>query len=277
MLAACANAVSGEEQTQYQDQTLSGKKLTVSGEGLRNIELTAWSDPGIRIETTKHAPGRVGASAQQQFDSLKVDIQQDGDTVRVTVPSAPGGIVVGQTAYTTLRVSVPAGVELDIDSNNANITLNNVDGSGAIATNSGTVQADGSRGTLKFNATDGSITVRGYSGSIETTTESGSINIRDARDTILTMRSASGAVEFHGNLDAAQNHQIESESGKVSIHLPSSSKLRLDLESESGTIDTNFDVSDARREQGTLEGTVNGGTATLAITTSSGDIEVVTE
>lgn len=277
-LSGCSNPTEAtEDQTQRQEQTIAGKALTVGGDGLRDVELVNWEGPDIRIETTKHIPGRVGTTSQQQLDNLKVDIQKDGDTVRVNVSPPPGGIVIGETAYVTLRISLPPQVTSDVQVESGNITVREVQGTGVLASNSGTIDAQNTQGDLTFKTDSGNISASGHKGTLHTASESGTITAHGASDVVLDIQSGSGRVEFEGSLNPSSDHAIVSDSGEISLQLPADSKLRLNASTSSGELKTDFNLGSAIQDEKRLIGVINDGSATLSVTSQSGNIEILSK
>ena len=162
--------------------------------------------------------------------------------------------------------------------------------SARLQTVSGDVKVEGSHGALKATSTSGDISVGGSDDSLSLATVSGEIHAGPAPRGLVA-RTTSGAIVARS---AAGLVRIETSSGDVSVSLESPLR-RADITTGSGDIDARLGPSvgcaiEMRTSSGSLDlstpvavrsvtrhlvtGVVNGGTAPVALRTSSGAIRV---
>ena len=218
------------------------------------------------------------------------------DGVRLTLTSTSGdleteGISGSQELQTTSGdVTVrDARGRVDASSTSGDLEAQEI-AAGRLQTVSGDVKVQGSHGALEATSTSGDISIGGSEDSLSLATVSGEIHAGPARRGLVA-RTTSGAIVARS---AAGLVRIETSSGDVSVALENPLH-RADITTGSGDIDARLGPSvgcaiEMRTSNGTLDlatpvevrsvtrhlvtGVVNGGTAPVALRTSSGDIRV---
>lgn len=294
-------------------QTFEGQNLVVIGVN-DPIDLTRAAGSGITVEATRHGFGWNADAAREAARSLDLQITRQGDTVRVEVRRPSARWTMGRAPYIHLRIAVPAGVRLDIQTTNGDLTARGIDGAGVLQTVNGDIDARDTRGDLTFRTTNGDINVTGHSGPasfattngdielrngsagplsaqsvngdmklsgvtgrIELRTISGDIAIREARAVSLNLETTNGDIDVRGDLAAGAEQRLNSVNGDITLRLPADSNLRLEADTLSGDLKTTFTLRNAVRERRTLSGDIGAGGATLNITTVSGDVRVAAD
>ena len=123
------------------------------------------------------------------------------------------------------------------------------------------------------------LTMRDLTGHIEVRLNSGDIRLVNVSGPVVA-NTVSGDIKVQFSAPPTQPSAISSVSGNVDVTLPAPAKISFSMRSISGEIYTDFDLSlaggNGLRHVGgqTVEGRANGGGASLALKTISGDIYV---
>lgn len=268
----------GGEQTII-DRALPAHRLVLDA-GAADVELTRSNQPNVHIEAI------VGGG---NADDFTVNLQQDGDTLRV---SATSSCLVFCNARLRYRIALPAETAVavqstsgdinaeslssgvDIKSTSGEVTLAEISGPLTISTVSGDVSLDGGQASgANINTTSGEVELRGLTEAIVVKTVSGDITIEEARDGRLNIDTASGNIRYDGSLAKSSENQINSISGDVELQIPEDAGVNLNASSVSGDMSTDIDL-DGTIEEHALRGVIGDGAASLSITTTSGDVQI---
>ncbi|MEZ5064603.1 MAG: DUF4097 family beta strand repeat-containing protein [bacterium] len=233
-----------------------------------------------------HITGRLDDNVEE----LRVE-ERDGDLrIEVILPrrSHRGGDA-------DLKLEVPKGVALDIETVSANIEVEGVAGDVDLESVSGGVRVEGGDGvadvqsvsgdielTGAFENVDaesvsGGIDVKGASGRIDASTTSGRIEVAGGDFDSVDLESMSGRVEFAGDPRKDADISIESFSGRVVLTLPASLSAEIDVETHSGSIESDFGSGVRKEKYGAgawLETSVGGGEASIEVSTFSGSVSL---
>jgi DUF4097 and DUF4098 domain-containing protein YvlB len=291
-------------------QEFNGEALVVNV-GADEVELTRWDGDTIRVEATKYGFGWNGGIADQQLEQLDLAIEQRGETVQVEVLRPSGWALIGRTPYVELRIAVPEGIDLSVNTISGDLSAEGVSGDGALATVSGGLNVSGLQGDLRLRSTSGDITVEDYrgvldaesvsgninvdtadtellrastvsgdielddvSGELAVTSISGNIDLAEAQNVKLQLNTTSGDIDMNGDLLGASSNRIESVSGNVDLTLNTVENLRLTMTTLSGELTTDLALENEVRERRELSGQIGDGSTTLTISTTSGDATV---
>ncbi len=300
-----------ERSVPIEARSLQGRTLEIVGIN-DEIQLLRGQGSDIVVEGERHGFGWNAAAAEQSARALDITIEQNGNTVRVEVKRQPTMLRLGNQPYAYLRISVPNDTQLDVQSTNGAIIIDDIQARGKLSSINGSIEANNTEGDLELHSTNGairlaehrgSLTLESINGSIsveegagvehvaastvngsisleevggrlELQSISGDIDIHDVRDAQLDIESTSGDITMTGSLAENRQQSITSVSGAVHLRLPSESNLRLALQTLSGDLETDFEIRDAIRARRSLSGVTGTGSTNLTINTTSGDIEI---
>lgn len=125
-----------------------------------------------------------------------------------------------------------------------------------------------------LSSQNGKISLDGAQGAITAHSDFGSVDVLHARNATIDLLSKNGAVNFSGSLGDGP-HVVESQFGNIQVTLPSESALKLDLQTDFGKITSDFSMTiSGTMDSNHWSGTINGGGATLNITTKNGNIAI---
>jgi DUF4097 and DUF4098 domain-containing protein YvlB len=180
----------------------------------------------------------VAKSVRANSTSGNVDVRQ------------AGGMVIAGSVSGDVLVS-GCGGDLDIESTSGNVSARDVAGDLTAETTSGDIDGRGIAGGVDASSVSGSIWVENSAGTVRASTTSGDIEV-------LTR--------------STDDVELESLSGSVDLALEPEAFGDVYLSASSGGIESNLPIKVRRQSEGRLEGTLGTGTASLRVTTSSGDI-----
>lgn len=196
---------------------------------------------------------------------------------------------------TTLKLMVPAGVHLDVDTVSARIDAKGLKGGKLdLHTVSGNVRLDATSPQVRIKSVSGEVTLEGTADHLSITTVSGDIHARQAVHNA-TAQSVSGDIHLGGG--PLQEVQMESVSGDLNLDATLAADADADLHSTSGDIEVNLGghaqisisantfSGDIHSAYGTvhtpeygpgssLNARVGNGNATITLKTMSGDIGI---
>ncbi|MBI4320639.1 MAG: DUF4097 family beta strand repeat protein [Chloroflexi bacterium] len=251
--------------------------------GLTNIR------GGISIKSEAGSIRVSGASGEMKFESK---------TAQVSVEKASGpSLTIATTAEVTVK-DAEIGGDVLVKSTSGNVTLQRLharnidadvkDGTTKVseATADGTFTIQGSdkkvsiaraqAGTLRVATTSGDLELQEVQGGLDLKTQGGKVNVRRVTPTWLRVVAGANPVLYAGQLPDGGEHSILTTSGAISVFIARESSIRLDASTESGAITVNDQIplEASVRSATHVQGTANGGRATVTLATSSGDIEI---
>ena len=226
--------------------------------------------------------GRLGEGVE------KLLVEGDADKLRIEVKLPRFAHNVEDTQ---LRLRVPAGVNLDLDSVSADVSVHGTRGSVKTRTVSGDVNllvdspsvvAQTISGNLHLEApsrdtqvksVSGDLSLKGVRGDLLAETVSGDVHVDGGEFSRLRLKSVSGAFNVEAALADAARAELDTLSGDIELGLPAATNASATLNTSSGDLSSDFAGSikeDARKTTLTL-GT---GKAQVSLHSFSGDVQL---
>ena len=267
----------------------AGQASQVRIHGEYSIWAMAWSDGrSTGQEVQAHPP------IEQQGSVIRVGYQSDRlSRVQITY-------TIDVPAETEVRAQVGSG-SLDVSgvkgpavlhTGSGRITVMDINGDLEAETGSGALNVTGVTGRLTATTGSGRIELNGIGGEIRTSTGSGSLHISRSAGRIngrtgsgsieadgaaddLRLSTGSGSVRIQGNPSPGSFWQIHTNSGSVTLDVPSNASFRLHALAHSGRIESDLPVimeeQMGRRE---LRGRIGSGSASVELDAGSGSIHI---
>lgn len=253
------------------------------------IEIHSWDKAEVAVEIEKLS------MEQSLIDQIKVEATQQGDRIvlKVTGPSRRNfsglslGVNISPTAR--LRVAVPRLSNITARSNDGSIRAEAVDGKIALNTSNGRVTATRLAGDIHVRSGDGSISLDHVTGRLDLETDDGRIGV-DGRPSVLRVKTRNGSVhaQIDGDTVMADNWDLASGDGRVTLTLPSAFSAELDAETGDGSVRSSHPLVDddrgdrRRRERGVswrdrrrvMLTKIGDGGKTLRVRTANGTIRI---
>ncbi len=248
-----------------------------------SIEVHSWDRDEIEVEIEKRAMD------QGLVDEMKVSAEQQGNriVVKVTGPSRRDfegiqvGISFGPTAR--LRVALPRQSQIAASSGDGSISVEDVTGKITLHTNDGSVRGSRLTGELVVRSGDGSIRMDRVEGKLDLETEDGSIVV-EARPATLKVRTSDGSIRMEIEPDSAmaEDWDVQTADGSVTLTLPSGFNAELDAETRDGAVRASHPGVSAESRSGedreerrrTLKAKLGSGGRTLRVRSGDGTIRI---
>jgi DUF4097 and DUF4098 domain-containing protein YvlB len=257
-----------------------------------DVKVTGGTGTEIKVEARIHGKGGTDAEARAQFDSVKVDMRQNGNRVEVETTHERHS-----RAWVDYTVVVPTGASVDVRSVSGDVAVTDVGGSTRAETVSGDVNVSGlaqvtalrsvsgdvrgtnlsSDGAVSFNSVSGDVSVKTLKArSVTFETVSGDAHMDGCDCGGAQSSSVSGDVTYNGTLTKGGRYVFNSHSGDVVLVTPSGFELNAATFSGDLRVEGLSDQGDTDRRGGgrTRRGTVGGGGAVVEAKTFSGDLRV---
>jgi DUF4097 and DUF4098 domain-containing protein YvlB len=257
-----------------------------------DVKISGGSGTEIRIEAVIHGKGKTDAEARAQFDSVKVDMRQNGNRVDVETTHERNS-----RAWVDYTVVVPTGASIDVRSVSGDVSVSDVGGSARAETVSGDVVATGLAQVAALRSVSGDVRATGLSsdGAVSFNSVSGDVTITRLKAKTVTFEtvsgdarvdgcdcggaqssSVSGDVAYTGTLAKGGRYVFNSHSGDIVVVTPSG--FELDAATFSGDMHvdglTGQGDTDRPGPGRTRRGTVAGGGAVVEAKTFSGDLRI---
>lgn len=188
-----------------------------------SVAITAWDRNEIELV------------AELESDKDKLEFEATPRIVRIEV-DRPDGRYGRDDSEARLKLKVPAGAVLVVDTVSADITVAGVRGEQDLESVSGTIGTQAFDAPVKAASVSGDVTVTGTGGKAAVKTEnvSGSATVTGVRG------SFDGEVvsgEIRATIAAAEDIEVNSVSGEIAINAELAPSARVEMESVSGTIE----------------------------------------
>jgi len=253
LLAGCEVNLNSEglSSRDVKNFTVSGQPELVLNTFDGAIEIHSWDKNEVEVEIEKRA------MEQALLDDIKVNAEQQGDKITITVTGpARGerhGMTIGMHVSPTarLRVVVPRNSNINATSGDGSIRAEAVEGRIVLHTSDGSVVASRLGGDIEIRSGDGSIRLEHTSGKLDLETTDGSIGL-EVKPTVLRARTGDGSVRATIEPDSvmSDNWDVSTSDGSVVITLPGLFNAELDAETSDGSVRTNHPlIADDSRDE----------------------------
>ncbi len=276
--AGCTVRLDSQSQIVREDKrfTVKGTPVVRATTFDGSIQIQSWDKPEVLIEIEKRGPTR------EAVDVLVVTSSQDGDTIQVEVQKPPDasfkvmGIGVSSTAR--LTVWLPQRADVRARSGDGSITIERVNGRVELHTGDGSIRGNDIAGELKLTTGDGSITVDGAEGRLTLDTGDGGVNVSGSLNSV-RLHTGDGSIVYRAQpgTTMADDWEITTGDGGVSLYLPADFGAELDAHTGDGAIRNDLEVGGAdtnETSRRTVRGRLGGGGRALRIRTGDGSIRL---
>jgi hypothetical protein len=280
--SACVVSVDSQGQIVREE-----KRYTVSGTPeLRlttfdgSIEIQSWDKPDVSIDIEKRGATR------EAVDGLEVVSSQQGNRIELEVKRPRTetfhGFGFSHSASARLIVSVPHDTNVIAKSGDGSIRVERVSGRLELRTGDGSIRANDVGGELILDTGDGSVNVEGAHGRLEIDTGDGGVNVA-GRLTAVKLHTGDGSIVYRAEpgTEMAENWDITTGDGGVTLYLPSGFSAELDAHTGDGSIRNDLGIvggpeaeGDRHENRRTLKGRLGDGGKQIRIRTGDGTIRL---
>ncbi len=150
-----------------------------------------------------------------------------------------------------VRVFVPKGTEVEVESKDAEVAVKDT------------------RGKIKVSSSEGSVKVERHQGSLWIGLKEGELEVSGLKSGDLEVRTVDGDIRIEGWELIGGKAAVESRDGSISIGLHPMSSARYTLQTDSGSLSSAAHPG----ARGTASGVLGTGAAALLVRSSTGDVE----
>jgi putative adhesin len=238
------------------------KTLSVSGKVNLSVETAAGgifvrsgSDNTVHIKAHIRAHNSfIGGNAEEKIQKLQQNppIEQQGNTIRITRPSAPD---LRNNVTIEYDIVAPAQTQLTTSSGAGNSTINGLALPVEATTGAGTITAEDLAGDVRLRTGAGTVKAKSVGGALE-------------------IESGAGSIHVQG--EPKRDWRLKAGAGSIQLDVPSGSSFNLDAESGMGKVSVNdsLDLKDATVSSNRVRGKVGGGGPIVEINSGVGSIHV---
>jgi DUF4097 and DUF4098 domain-containing protein YvlB len=263
-----------------------------------NIAVTTWSQGDVRIEAVKSSRASSEAKAKENAAKVAIEVTTEGNILRIeTKYPKTGGFWGGDSVNVSVeyKLSIPQWAGLKAKNVSGNIEAAGLGGpadldvvSGDVVVRqaakgaecnsvSGNVDVSDITGDVFLKSVSGDVKARRIKGSIEAESVSGELELVEVSEaSVVRAKALSGGIVYRGSINKAGTYTLKSHSGEVEMFLPAASAFGFEASTFSGNIESDFKIAteDVHPSEKELRGVVNGGGATVKLSSFSGDIRL---
>lgn len=226
-------------------------------------QLVVDADDG-NVIVSSGADGNVHLSVHSQGwriapDEIEVIAQQQGNRVELRLRKHNSGMHVHFHTALEIRVTLPAGSDLDVHTRDGNLEISGING------------------THKLRTGDGNADLRGVDGAVDLETGDGNLNV-DGRFELLSLRTGDGNIDAVARGGSAMKSAWTLRTGDGNIHLRVPDNFAADVDAHTGDGHVRSDIpvtsNATSNHENDLRGKMNGGGQTLSLRTGDGGIEI---
>ena len=241
-----------------------------------SIEIRGSERSEVIVEIEKRGPTR------EAVDALQVESSQKGNRIELEVkrPRTESFTGFGLHVSTSARliVRVPKRANIVARTGDGSILIEGASGRLELRTGDGAIRASEVSGELVLNTGDGSVTVDRAEGRLALETGDGGVNV-EGKLSVVKMHTGDGSIVYRAEPGAemAEDWEISTGDGSVSLYLPAGFNADLDAHTGDGSIRNNLDIADRRsdpedRDRRSLRGRLGEGGRRLRVRTGDGSI-----
>lgn len=194
----------------------------------------------------------------------------------ITVPIGTRVLIDGFSAPYTVK-----GVkgEVKLESMSGSIEVSDAVGRAQIETVSGYIKADQIDGDLRAESVSGRLDISNVNGDVDGASVSGHVWITGTKSKAVKAETVSSSVSYSGTIDPSGTYTFKSNSGRITLAVPSDIGATVSLETFSGNVDSDFPVtmgSGANRmgRDSRFEFKIGNGRARITLESFSGNIRI---
>jgi hypothetical protein len=245
--------------------------------------------PDIAAFRVRVVSGSVAVLASQDAPSLDVAsltgqpllVTHEAGILTITYEDLqPGGLLGWLHPHkhsADVTIIVPAGCPTTVGVVNASTILSGISAKISAKSVSGDITLDGVAGSVDAKTVSGDVEARGLDGDLAFNSVSGDLTLVGGAVRHLAARTISGQVTADIDVPEGSGLKVSTVSGQVAVRVPASASARVDLRSASGRLRSGFDAMSSApgAGPGVMSGTLGSGSATISLTSMTGDVTLV--
>jgi Putative adhesin len=178
-------------------------------------------------------------------------------------------------ARASFTVQVPAGVFVEANTGNGEITINGAGNDVKANSGNGKVLISGTDGRVSANTGNGEVIVEDARGEVEVSTGNGNVRVSTSTGPV-NANSGNGDISISmESVSRAADMRFSTGNGEIVLSVPSDFGAELDATTGSGRITTHLPMRiQGRIDPHSMRGTLGNGGGRLSLRSGNGDIEV---
>ncbi len=261
------------------------------------IVVTSWSQGDIRIEAVKYSDASSEAKAKENAAKVTIEVMTEGNIVRIETKYPKGGGIFGHESVDVsvdYKLTIPQAAGLKAKNISGDIDAEGLGGPADLDVVSGDIALRGAGQGAECNSVSGNVTVSGVTGAVFVKSVSGDVRARQVKGSVeaesvsgeleltevseassVRAKALSGGIVYSGSINKAGTYTLKSHSGEVEMDIPAASAFDFEASTFSGDITSDFEITmSGRVSEKELRGVVNGGGATVKLSSFSGNIRL---
>jgi DUF4097 and DUF4098 domain-containing protein YvlB len=262
-----------------------------------DITIATWGQDQVKIDALKVSTADTAAKAKENAAKVTIEALMEGNILRIeTKYPKSDRLWKGESLNVSVvyQLTIPAGAAVKAKNISGDVMAENIGGAadlGAVSgdvrlkkaakgadcsTVSGDLEASDVSGDVFLKSVSGSITASMIRGSVQAESVSGDLTLTEVSEAgTVRAKALSGGVVYRGSINKAGSYNLKSHSGNIDMSIPADSAFDFEAETFSGGITTDFEIKVLGKVlPKELVGVVNGGGATVKLSSFSGDIRL---
>lgn len=215
-------------------------------------------DVEVMVGSSQLVDVRVTTQGGTIRDNVQITGNQSGNRVEIKLHKVAHTCVGLCIQSMRIEVRVPRESDLNVRTDDGNVSVDNV------------------KGNLQFETADGEVSLRGVEGSVHADTHDGNVDVNGRFD-VLNLHTGDGNIDAEVNAGSAPQPRwlLRSGDGNIRLKLPANLGADLDAQSGDGEIHVGFPISASGvGKENSMRGKINGGGISIELRTGDGDIKV---
>jgi DUF4097 and DUF4098 domain-containing protein YvlB len=262
-----------ENMTLSADKSATGVAVVVKRKsGLGNLLHVGFEALDVSVTVPKAYNAEVRTSGGDLvFSQLQGTAtgKTSGGDVRVNDIQGP---VTMRTSGGDVRIETIQG-RVDAKSSGGDMTVHNVRGDLEIGTSGGNIRAEDVVGAVKLGTSGGDITAHKIAGPLAARTTGGDVRL-EQMDGAVQASTSGGKIEVE-LLGANRGIDVATSGSNITLQLPAVIAATVDAAAGSGKVKSELPITGTRNGESRIQGTINGGGATIRAKTSGGNISLL--
>lgn len=273
--------------------------------------LTSDSDK-VDIKIVRELKRASDEEAREAYETHKIDIAQEGDTIRIETEDNAGFVRNLRNVFKNLQVeytvSIPSRFNVDLHTSGGNIQVADLEGTVKVHTSGGNLKLATIKGPINAHTSGGSIEIEGGTGNADVHTSGGNIHIGELNGDLVAKTSGGniklsgvkgnaeisttggniGIENAQGTLKArtsgghikaqlagspAEDSSLQTTGGNIELALAAKAAVNLNARTMGGRVQSDFD-GEWNKQRNKLAAQVNGGGPNLNVQTTGGNIKI---
>jgi DUF4097 and DUF4098 domain-containing protein YvlB len=260
-----------------------------------NIEVRTWAQDQVKIQALKVSEASSLDKAKENAAKVNIEVAEEGNVLRIETKYPKnlfGGSSINVSVDYWLWIPEKASLEannisgnvdvegpggpVDLSAISGDINLRKASKGADCSTISGNLAATGVIGDVFLKSVSGDIKATRIKGSVQAETVSGSLEMLDISEaSVVRLKALSGDVVYRGRINREGTYTLKSHSGGISMFLPADSAFDFEAGTFSGSIESDFEIKmSGKISEKEMRGVVNGGGASVKLSSFSGDIKL---